>query len=57
MQISTAALAGLSLTALKSQDVLAQASPPQPDGLVDAQLRNIQTLPLKPDGSAVEYTP
>ena len=57
MQMSTAALAGLSMTALKSQDVLAQASPPQPEGLVDAQLRNIQTLPLKPDGSAVEYTP
>jgi DMSO/TMAO reductase YedYZ molybdopterin-dependent catalytic subunit len=57
MQLSATALAGLSLAALKVEDVAAQAAPPQPEGLVDAQLRNIQTLPLKPDGSAVEYTP
>src|SRR5580704_15971200 len=57
MQMSTAALAGLSLAALKTEDAVAQASPPQPEGLVDAQLRNIQTLPLKADGSAVEFMP
>jgi DMSO/TMAO reductase YedYZ molybdopterin-dependent catalytic subunit len=58
MQMSATALAGLSLAAIKSQETLAQAAlQPQPDGLVDANLRNISTLPLNPDGSAVEYMP
>ena len=58
MQFSATALAGLSLGALEAEEVAAQAAPPpQPDTLVDTQLRNITTLPLKPDGSAVEYTP
>jgi hypothetical protein len=58
MQMSATALAGLSLAAIKPQETLAQAAQqPQPDGLVDANLRNISTLPLNPDGSAVEYTP
>jgi len=58
MQFSATALAGLSLAGLKPEQLVAQAAPqPQPDGLVDTQLRNISTLPLKPDGSAVEYTP
>ena len=56
MQFSAAAVAGLSLAGLRPQDVAAQAAP-QPEGLADAQLRNIATLPLKPDGSAIEYTP
>ncbi|HMA72206.1 MAG TPA: molybdopterin-dependent oxidoreductase [Xanthobacteraceae bacterium] len=57
MQFSATALAGLSLAGLKPEQLMAQAAQPQPDGLVDTQLRNISTLPLKPDGSAVEYTP
>ena len=58
MQFSATALAGLSLPGLKPEELVAQAAPPsQPDGLVDTQLRNIATLPLNPDGSAVEYTP
>jgi DMSO/TMAO reductase YedYZ molybdopterin-dependent catalytic subunit len=64
MQLSATALAGLSLTAIKTREALAQAaqppqppSQPQPDGLANAQLRNIATLPLQADGSAVEYTP
>jgi len=58
MQFSATALAGLSLAGLKPEELVAQAAPPsQPDGLVDTQLRNIATLPLNPDGSAVEYTP
>src|SRR5262249_18077398 len=58
MQFSATALAGLSLAGLKPQELVAQAAPPsQPDGLVDTQLRNIATLPLNPDGSAVQDTP
>jgi DMSO/TMAO reductase YedYZ molybdopterin-dependent catalytic subunit len=57
MQSSAAALAGFSLAAVTPRVVTAQATPPQPDGLVDTQLRKISTLPLQPDGSAVEYTP
>jgi hypothetical protein len=56
MQLSATALAGLSLAGLKPGEVAAQAAP-QPDGLVDTKLRQISTLPLNPDGSAVEYTP
>jgi len=60
MQFSATALAGLSLAGLKPEATAAQGPPqaaPQPDGLVDTKLRQISTLPLKPDGSAVEYTP
>src|SRR5258708_33875511 len=56
MQFSATALAGLSLAALKPEAAAAQAAP-QPQGLVDTQLRNISTLPLKPDGSAGEHMP
>jgi DMSO/TMAO reductase YedYZ molybdopterin-dependent catalytic subunit len=56
MQISTAALAGLSLAGLKAERLAAQAAP-QPDGLVDTKLRQISTLPLNADGSAVEFAP
>jgi len=56
MQFSATALAGLSLAGLKSEELMAQATP-QPDGLVDTKLRDISTLPLKPDGSAVEFMP
>src|SRR5262249_12746438 len=58
MQLSASALPGLSLAALKTSQVAAQAPPAaQPERLVDTQLRNIPSLPLKPDGSAPEYTP
>jgi DMSO/TMAO reductase YedYZ molybdopterin-dependent catalytic subunit len=59
MQFSASALAGLSLAALKTSELAAQTPPPppQPDRLVDTNLRNIASLPLKPDGSAPEYTP
>jgi DMSO/TMAO reductase YedYZ molybdopterin-dependent catalytic subunit len=57
MQISTSALAGLSLGALNPDEAAAQPAPPQPDGLVDTKLRDAARLPLMPDGSAVEYTP
>ena len=57
MQFSATALAGLSLGAIKSSELAAQTAPPQPDGLVDTKLREVAVLPLKPDGSAVEYTP
>jgi len=57
MQLSASALAGLSLAALKSEEVAAQAQQPQPQGLVDTTLRGVAMLPLNPDGSAVEYAP
>ena len=57
MQLSATALAALSVGALKATPVAAQNAAPTPDSLVDTPLRNIQPLPLKPDGSAVEYTP
>ena len=57
MQLSATALAALSVGALRPTPVAAQNAAPQPDSLVDTPLRNIQPLPLKPDGSAVEYTP
>jgi DMSO/TMAO reductase YedYZ molybdopterin-dependent catalytic subunit len=57
MQLSTTALAGLSLGALGPGEAAAQSAPPQPQGLVDAKLRDASRLPLQPDGSAVEYTP
>jgi DMSO/TMAO reductase YedYZ molybdopterin-dependent catalytic subunit len=55
MQLSAAALAGLSLAGLGPEELAAQTA--QPGGLVDANLRQISTLPLNPDGSAVEYAP
>jgi DMSO/TMAO reductase YedYZ molybdopterin-dependent catalytic subunit len=54
MQLSATALAALA--ALRSEELAAQDAP-RPDGLVDTKLRQISTLPLNPDGSAVEYTP
>ena len=57
MQLSTSALAGLSLGALKPDEAAAQATPPQPGGLVDTRLRDAAKLALMPDGSAVEYMP
>jgi DMSO/TMAO reductase YedYZ molybdopterin-dependent catalytic subunit len=57
MQLSTTALAGLSLGALAPGEAAAQSAPPQPPGLVDTKLRDAARLPLQPDGSAVEYTP
>ena len=64
MQLSATALAGLSLGTVTAQRADAQGlvappAPPQepPAGLGPAQLRTIATLPLKSDGSAVEYTP
>jgi DMSO/TMAO reductase YedYZ molybdopterin-dependent catalytic subunit len=53
MQLSATALAGLSLARLSS--AAAQNAPPE--GLVDTKLRDAATLPLNPDGSAVEYMP
>src|SRR5262245_30023150 len=58
MQLSATALAALSVGALKPTLAAAQnAAPPTPDKLVDTPLRQIQPLPLNPDGSAVEYMP
>jgi DMSO/TMAO reductase YedYZ molybdopterin-dependent catalytic subunit len=56
MRFSATALAGLSLAGLEAQEVAAQDAPPA-GGLVDTKLRSIETLPLRPDGSAVEFTP
>jgi len=55
MQLSTMALASLSLGAVPATPAAAQA--PAAGGLVDTPLRSIQTLPLNPDGSAPEHTP
>jgi DMSO/TMAO reductase YedYZ molybdopterin-dependent catalytic subunit len=57
MQLSTSALAGLSLGALAPGEAAAQATAPQPGELVDTKLRDASRLPLMPDGSAVEYMP
>ena len=57
IQLSTTALAGLSLGALAPGEAAAQGAPPQPEGLVDTKLRGAAQLALMPDGSAVEYTP
>jgi DMSO/TMAO reductase YedYZ molybdopterin-dependent catalytic subunit len=57
MQVSTSALAGLSLGALRPDEAAAQGAPPRPEGLVDTKLRDAAKLALMPDGSAVEYTP
>jgi len=62
IRLSATALAGMSLAAVKSENVVAQAQgqtpaaqPPQ--GLVETNLRSVATLPLRPDGSAVEFMP
>ena len=57
LQLSTTALAGISLGALEPGEAAAQAAAPQPGGLVDTKLRDAAKLALNPDGSAVEYMP
>ena len=52
IQLSAGALA--SLSGLAVSQAAAQTAPA---GLAETQLRNISSLPLKPDGSAPEYTP
>ena len=52
IQLSAGALASLSGLAVSQA-----AAQNAPAGLADTPLRNIATLPLKPDGSAPEYTP
>lgn len=51
------ALAALSVAAVRANPAAAaQAAAPLPDNMAEARLRTIAPLPLKPDGSAVEYT-
>jgi DMSO/TMAO reductase YedYZ molybdopterin-dependent catalytic subunit len=57
MRFSATALAGLSLGAIKPSELAAQSAQPQPESLVDTNLRQVAALPLNPDGSAVEYAP
>ena len=57
MQLSTTALAGLSLGALAPGEAAAQAAAPQPGWPGRHQIADASRLPLMPDGSAVEYTP
>ena len=62
LELSATALAALSVgAATRATPAAAQGAPapaaPQPDALVETRLRAIANLPLKPDGSAVEYTP
>src|SRR5437660_3557437 len=52
IQLSAGALA--SFSALGISQAAAQTAPA---GLAETPLRNISSLPLKPDGSAPEYTP
>src|SRR5690242_12490329 len=59
LELSATALAALSVgAAVSTTPAAAQGAPaaPQPDKLVETPLRQIANLPLKPDGSAVEYT-
>jgi DMSO/TMAO reductase YedYZ molybdopterin-dependent catalytic subunit len=59
LELSATALAAFSVgAAVSSTPAAAQGAPaaPQPDKLVETPLRQIANLPLKPDGSAVEYT-
>ena len=62
IQYSAMTVAGLSLTGLKPEQLIAQAQQPPapaqqpwPDTLVERPLRNIAPLPLNPDGSAPEH--
>lgn len=61
LELSATALAALSVgAAARTTPAAAQgaaAPAAQPDTLAPAQLRTIANLPLRPDGSAVEYTP
>src|SRR5688572_7468762 len=57
MQLSATALAAWSLAKLNAAQAAGQPAPAQPDSLVNRPLRNIAELPLRPDGSAVEYPP
>ena len=57
LELSATALAALSVGAATRAAAQGAGAPAQPDKLVETQLRNIANLPLKPDGSAVEYTP
>src|SRR5207253_7162798 len=56
MQMSAAAVAGLSLSALQTPQAAAQSAP-APQGLAESELRKITPLPLNPDGSAPEHAP
>src|SRR6059058_4857433 len=56
MQVSAAALAGLSLSAVRASQATAQSAPAG-EGLAETELRRITPLPLNPDGSAPEYSP
>ena len=56
LELSATALAALSVGAVTPAAAQGAAPAAQPDRLVDTQLRTIANLPLKPDGSAVEYT-
>jgi len=57
LELSATALAVLSLGAATPAAAQGASATTQPDNLAPAQLRTIADLPLKPDGSAVEYTP
>jgi DMSO/TMAO reductase YedYZ molybdopterin-dependent catalytic subunit len=55
---SATAIAALSVAAFRATPAgAAQAAQPVPDNLVPTALRVIADLPLRPDGSAVEYPP
>ncbi len=59
LELSATALAALSVgAAARTTPAAAQGAPaaPTPDTLAPAQLRTIADLPLRPDGSAVEFT-
>ncbi len=58
LELSATALAALSVAAATRTTPAAQGAPaaPTPDTLAPAQLRTIADLPLRPDGSAVEFT-
>jgi DMSO/TMAO reductase YedYZ molybdopterin-dependent catalytic subunit len=57
LELSATALAALSVgAAARITPAAAAPAPATPDSLVETPLRQIANLPLKPDGSAVEYT-
>jgi DMSO/TMAO reductase YedYZ molybdopterin-dependent catalytic subunit len=60
LELSATALAAFSVgAAARTTPAAAQGAPaaPTPDTLAPAQLRTVADLPLRPDGSAVEFTP
>jgi DMSO/TMAO reductase YedYZ molybdopterin-dependent catalytic subunit len=57
LEFSATALAALSLGAATKAAAQGAPAAPQPDTLAPAQLRSIAELPLRPDGSAVEFMP